>query len=311
MTQTTQPWESLALTSTWRGWWQPPVAGLPALPVLAARGRRAGPVVLITGGVHGDEYEGPAAIYSLFNQLDLTTLAGQVIGLPVVNVAAWQAHARTSPGDGVDLNRVFPGTGDRNAEPSRQLAGEIFERFVRPCDALIDLHSGGARLVHLPMVGWYAGGGEAERLARRFGDGLMPWLIPHVAGVLSCEAHRAGKVAIGAEYGGGARLDPGGVAAYVAGLRRVLALLAGDEPELAPPDTRRPIAGSYQTVEQGGLFVARVNLGDHVTPATVLGQLYSLLGEAVDEVKAARAGIVAALAHRALLGPGDRVAYVG
>jgi predicted deacylase len=267
--------------------------------------------VLLTGAVHGDEYEGPAAIYTLFNQLDLTTLAGRLIGLPVVNVAAWQAHARTTPVDGIDLNRVFPGTDAAGAEPSRQLAGAVFEQFVQPCDVLIDLHSGGARLVHLPMVGWYAGSAAAERLARRFGEGLLPWLIPDVPGVLSCEAQRAGKIAIGAEYGGGARLDPGGVAAYTAGLRRVLALLAGEEPEPVIPDTRRPIAGRYQTVEQGGLFVAHINLGDHVTPATVLGQIYNLLGEAVGEVMAERAGIVAALAHRALLEPGDRVAYIG
>lgn len=311
MAQTIQPWELLSPDSTWRGWWQPPIEGIPALPVLAARGRRDGPTVLVTGAVHGDEYEGPAAIHALFNNLDLSELAGRVIGLPVVNVAAWQAHARTSPVDGIDLNRVFPGTDDAGAEPSRQLARAVFEHFVRPCDVLIDLHSGGARLVHLPMVGWYAGDAEAERLARRFGEGLMPWLIPDVPGVLSSEAHQAGKIAIGAEYGGGARLDPGGVAAYTAGLRRLLALLAGEEPEPAAPDTRRPIAGSYQTGEQGGLFVANVNLGDHVTPATVLGQLYNLLGESLGGVMAERAGIVAALAHRALLGPGDRVAYIG
>jgi predicted deacylase len=311
MTQQPQPWETLPRDSIWRGWWQPPVESIPALPVLAARGQRDGPTVLITGAVHGDEYEGPAAIYALFNQLDLTTLAGRLIGLPVVNVAAWQAHARTTPVDGLDLNRLFPGRADAASEPSRRLAAALFVQFVQPCDVLIDLHSGGARLVHLPMVGWYAGGADAERLARRFGEGLMPWLIPDVPGVLSCEAQRAGKIAIGAEYGGGARLDPGGVAAYTAGLRRVLALLAGADPEPAIPDTRRPIAGSYQTVEQGGLFVARVNLGDHVTPVTVLGRLYDLLGEAVGEVKAERAGIVAALAHRALLEPGDRVAYIG
>jgi predicted deacylase len=278
---------------------------------LAAHGQHNGPTVLITGAVHGDEYEGPAAIYALFNQLDLAALTGRLIGLPVVNVAAWQAHARTTPVDGLDLNRLFPGQADAGSEPSRRLAAAIFEQFVQPCDVLIDLHSGGARLVHLPMVGWYAGGAEAERLARRFGEGLMPWLIPDVPGVLSCEAHRAGKIAIGAEYGGGARLDPGGVAAYTAGLHRVLALLAGNEPEPLTPDTRRPIAGSYQTVEQGGLFVASINLGDHVTPATVLGRLYNLLGESVGEVMAERAGIVAALAHRALLAAGDRVAYVG
>ena len=75
-------------------------------------------------------------------------------------------------------------------------------------------------------------------------------------------------------------LDLAGMAAYTAGLRRVLAILAGNDRLTAQPDSRRPIAGRYQQVEQGGLFVASVNLGDHVTPATVLGRLVNLLGEA-------------------------------
>jgi uncharacterized protein len=309
MTNSTHAWQTLDKNRLWRGWWDPAIAGVPALPVLAARGVRSGPTVLITGGVHGDEYEGPAAIHALFNTLDASKLAGRVVGLPVVNVAAWQAHSRTAPSDRLDLNRLFSRPG--SPEPSRQLAERVFAEFVRSCDVLVDLHSGGARLFHLPMVGWYTGGDEAERLARRFGDELMPWLIPDVPGVLSCEAHRSGKVAIGAEYGGGAGLDRNGLAAYVTGLQRVLAILAGDAAAPARPDSRRPIAGSYQQIEQGGLFVASVNLGDHVTPASVLGRLYDLLGEEVAAVTAARPGIVAALAHRAWLEPGDRVAYVG
>jgi N2-acetyl-L-2,4-diaminobutanoate deacetylase len=306
-----QPWLNLAPGDLIRTWWEPGVAGLSALPVLAARGVRDGPFTLITGGVHGDEYEGPAAIQALFADLATADLAGLVVGLPVVNVAAWQAHSRVSPLDGLDLNRFFAGSAPPDAAPSRQLAERLFTTFVRPCDVLVDLHSGGARLVHLPMIGWYEEDEQAERLARTFGEDLLPWLIPDVSGVLSCEAYRAGKVALGAEYGGGAGLSRAGVAAYTTGLRRILALLGGEEAQAEGLDTRRAITGSYQTVETGGLFVAHVNLGDHVTPTTAIGQLYNLLGEPVAEVQAARPGIVAALAHRAWLQPGDRVAYVG
>jgi predicted deacylase len=246
----------------------------------------------------------------LFNQLPINKLAGRLWGLPVINMAAWIAKARVDPVDQIDLNRVFPGEPHADA-PTCALAGAVFSSFVQSCDALIDLHSGGVRLVHLPMVGWYSGANESERLARAFGLALMPWLIPDVAGVLSYEAHRAGKIALGAEWGGGARLDPAGVDAYTNGIRRVLTMLAGIPLEEDKPDTRRPIAGSYQTVEQGGLFVAGVNLGDHVTPASILGQLFDSLGALVAEVKPSRNGIVAALAHRALLEPGDRVAYIG
>jgi predicted deacylase len=303
-------WESLSPGERRRGWWEPEITNVPPLPVLAARGQRSGPTVLITGAVHGDEYEGPAAIHALFNQLDTARLSGLVIGLPVVNGAAWQARARVAPSDNLDLNRLFPGTKESN-EPSRLLAEALFENFVRACDVLIDLHSGGAKLVHLPMVGWYGGDNEAEQLSRRFAQGMVPWQLGTVAGVLSHEAHRAGKIAMGAEWGGGARLDQAGAATYANGLRRTLAHLAGESPEPQFFDTRPPLVGGYQQTAQGGLFIANVELGIQVTPETTLGQLYDPLGEVVGEIKAERAGTLAGLAHMALLSPSDRMAYIG
>jgi predicted deacylase len=180
---------------------------------------------------------------------------------------------------------------------------------------IVDLHSGGAKLVHLPLIGWYAGSNEGERLARSFATDqeLMPWRIGNVPGVLSHEAHRAGKIALGAEWGGGACLDAAGVAAYAKGLRRTLKHLAGEEPgpRDSPLDTRNPISGSYIQTQEGGLFSASVQLGEQVTQGATIGQLSSQLGEVTGEIKAERSGIIAALAHIALLSPGDRMAYIG
>jgi predicted deacylase len=305
------PWEKLAAGEQWRGWWETGLAGAPALPVLAARGAHPGPTLLVTGAVHGDEYEGTTAIHALFRDLDLSALHGMVIGLPVVNGAAWAARARVAPTDQVDLNRVFPGPVTPTQEPTRLLAEKVFATFVQRCDLLVDLHSGGLRLVHLPMVGWYAGGREAERLARGFGAALHPWLIPNVAGVLSYEAHRVGKVALGAEWGGGGRLDPAGAAGYAAGLRRILAVMAGAPVANAELDPRSPVAGRYQEVVEGGLFIPQVVLGDRIEADSPLGTLYNTLGEQVAVVKAFRNGLLAALAHLAWIEPGGRVAYIG
>jgi predicted deacylase len=307
---TSRFWESLDPGEVRRGWWEPGIINMPPLPVLAARGQRNGPTTVITGAVHGDEYEGPTAIHALFNTLDTGKLAGTVIGLPVVNGAAWEARSRTAPTDRLDLNRLFPGTKD-TVEPSRALAEAVFTTFVLPCDVLIDLHSGGAKLVHLPMIGWYAEGGAAEQLGRSFAQAMYPWQPGTVAGVLSYEAHRAGKLALGAEWGGGARLDPVGAATYAEGLRRTLAHLAGEKPQPIFLDTRAPLRGGYQQTEQGGLFIASAELGAQVTPDTPLGHLYNPLGERVGEIKAERAGTLAGLAHIALLSPGDRMAYIG
>ncbi len=132
-----------------------------------------------------------------------------------------------------------------------------------------------------------------------------------MAGVLSYEAHRAGKIALGAEWGGGARLDAEGATTYATGLRRTLAHLVGEEPTPVFLDTRQPLMGGYQQTEQGGLFSATATLGDVVTPQSMLGHLTNALGEVVGEIKAERAGTLAGLAHLALLSPGDRMAYIG
>jgi predicted deacylase len=215
-----------------------------------------------------------------------------------------------APTEGLDLNRLFPGVKGAS-EPSPALAEALFENFVRPCDVLIDLHSGGVKLMHLPMIGWYEDGGEAEALARSFAQKMYPWRLGTVPGVLSHEAYRAGKIALGAEWGGGGRLDPEGAVTYAVGLRRTLAHLAGESPQPLFVDTRAPLRGGYQQAEQGGLFVASVALGDTVAHESTLGHLHNEFGERVGEIKAERAGTVAGLAHIALLSPGDRMAYIG
>lgn len=321
-------WETLSPAQAKRDWWETGVDGVPAIPVLAARGAGDGPSLVVTGAVHGDEYEGPAAIHALFAALDPARLRGRVLALPVVNRAAWRARQRTTPVDDGDLNRLFPGTirdagqdtgpdTDQDApSPTPALARAIFDTFVRSCDVLIDLHSGGVRLRHLPMIGWYAGNARAEALARRFDPLFHPWLMFDRAGVLSRQAHVAGKVSLGAEWGGGAALDAAGAAAYAAGLRRVLVELEMMPRSLLPdaahgPDERDPITGSYQAVDGGGLFVPAVALGQTVAAGDLLGRLHDELGTVTAAVRAERSGIVAALPHLAWIHPGDRIAYIG
>ncbi len=308
--------DSVSPGESWRGAWDSGVPGAPELPANIVRGARTGPRLLLTGAVHGDEYEGPAAIHALFGRLDASRLAGTVIGLPIVNVAAWQARSRVSPADGGDLNRSFPGRSSNDAGYSLRLAEAVFEGCIQHCDALIDLHSGGAALVHLPLIGWYrSSGDEAERIARRFGQPFYPWVLPDTPGVLSYEAQRAGKVALGAEWGGGARLDPEGADAYLAGLCRAMVLLDMVSPAFAhavpEPDPRRAIAGDYQKTEVGGLFACGVRLGEEIAGGAPIGSLMDLLDGRTTVVRATRGGTVAGLPHISLLRSGDRVAYIG
>lgn len=293
--------------------WSPAAApDLPALPVREIIGVRPGPHLLVTGGVHGDEYEGPAALESWFGQLDPAKLAGRVKLLPVVNVAAWKARQRRTPADDADLNRAFPG--NPAGGPTARLAHAVWSEFIAPADAVIDLHSGGIAFMHLPLAGIYAGAGAtARQMAACFDARFRAWIVPDCPGVLSREAHRAGKQVVGVEWGGGGALDPAGVSALLEALNRCLGVLGLSEAMASPavPDTRPPVAGDYETAPAAGIFFAQVAMGDEVAGGAVIGNLVNPLTGTTTPVLTPCAGQIGGLAHRAWVEAGERVYYLG
>jgi N-alpha-acetyl-L-2,4-diaminobutyrate deacetylase len=69
---------------------------------------RQGPSMLLVGGVHGDEYEGPILLSKLVHRLKLEMVNGRLIIVPALNIAALEEGRRNSPLDQLNLNRVFP-----------------------------------------------------------------------------------------------------------------------------------------------------------------------------------------------------------
>src|SRR5262249_6397038 len=88
------------------------------------RGASLKPLVMIAAGVHGDEYEGPVAVAELARRLRAETMQGSVVAVPVTNPMAWRAAQRTSPDDGLNLARTFPGS--PSGSPTERLAAAIF-----------------------------------------------------------------------------------------------------------------------------------------------------------------------------------------
>jgi predicted deacylase len=100
--------------------------GTVEIPVVAVK-NGSGPTVLLTSGIHGDEYEGQVAISRLARQIDPAQVQGRVIMLPAVNIPAVMNDTRLSPVDHRDLNRCFPGD-------ARGTFSEMLAHFV---DAVI------------------------------------------------------------------------------------------------------------------------------------------------------------------------------
>lgn len=255
--------------------------GYHPVPLLSFR-NGAGPTVLVAGGSHGDEFEGPAAIMRLAAQLRTAGFCGQVIMMPALNAPAVAASSRVSPLDGGNLNRAF--TGGAAAGPTAMLA-EFTEQVLLPrCDAVIDLHSGGKASVFAPCVltsetpDTALDQGNAA-LARAFGLPLNWVLGAHNdPRSLNAAAARAGIPMIAAELGGGGGADPEITALAEAGLHNCLihmGILPGTLEPAAPMRQVRitsPLHSLYAPAD--GLFDRRTQAGQEAEAGQPAGTLH-------------------------------------
>lgn len=196
-----------------------------AVPVITLSGG-PGPCVLVLGGVHGDEFEGPAAMMRLARDLDPAEVAGRLVLMPAANAPAFAARARCSPLDGGNLNRAFPG--DRDGGPTAMIADWLQREMIPRCAAVIDLHAGGKASVFVPCSLPQTGIDPAldaanMALARAMGLPVIWRLgVNNDNRSVNAACARAGVPCVAAELGGGGGVDPQVTDMAEAGLRRVL-----------------------------------------------------------------------------------------
>lgn len=292
-------------------WQDIPVDVSCVLKVWKCVGAKTGPTVLITAGIHGDEYEGPAAVMKLTETLLPEEVSGTVIAIPVVNPLAFAAGSRTTPEDGLNLARVFPG--NSNGSVTERLASAIFNEYVSRANYLIDLHSGGVEYLFVPLAGFY---GEPVRdnpsycAALRFGLPVL-WQLPRTDGVLSNEASRRGIVAIGHEYLGAGQLSVEGVSSYVNGVYSCLRywrVLEGIE--RSQPYYADVYQGDWQLSPCDGLFVAHCKLGDRLERGAHVAEIV-MIGGGSTRLIAASEGTVLGLRSKAYIRTGNWAVLIG
>jgi uncharacterized protein len=291
-------------------------APLPPLPALCWCGSLPGPRLIATAGIHGDEYEGPEAIWRLAEQLDPAHLHGCLIALPHCNPWAVAAASRATPGDldGGNLARLFPG--DPGGSPTERLAEALFRllrRLAGPSDLLLDMHAGGVALEFLPVVGYRGLPGvasqRAEAAARAFGVEPVWRMAPH-AGTLTDAASRAGIPAVGVEMpgGGGARAEH--VRCYGEGIRNLLRF-QGILRDRQPPMTAAPAWTTTDVFAAAeGQILLDAAVGDRVRSGQPLAVIVTALGDPLATVHAPHAGRLWALRHLRRVVVGDLVAVV-
>lgn len=271
------------------------------------QGDRPGPHLVITGGVHGDEFEPIAAIRQLIEVLQKPEglLRGNVTLVPCVNEEAFLLGNRCAS-DGKDLARTCPG--DPEGTVTEQTAWALSE-LIRSADYYIDLHTGGTELSIYPLAGYVLHPDQQvlntqRKMAQAFNLNVVWGTSPLLEGRSLSVARDAHVPAIYCEYLGAASCSVIGVQAYLDGCLNVLADLKMIESRQFENrvehlvEDSRPASGHLQVCNPSpvdGYFEAAVQLGQNVDVGELLGVVYALQDDRRYPIHAETKGIVIVL----------------
>lgn len=118
------------------------------LEMMTITDENPGPVLFLSGAIHGDELCGPAIIRKLLQRLP-KKINGKLILVPIVNPFGFNSKSRYLP-DRKDLNRSFPGS--KNGSLAGRLAHVFTEKVLSVSDYGIDFHSAGIHKVNIPQI---------------------------------------------------------------------------------------------------------------------------------------------------------------
>lgn len=279
----------------------------------------AGRTALLTGGNHGDEYEGPLALYDLARTLDPKDVSGTVIIVPALNYPAFRAGTRTSPIDRGNMNRAFPGRPDGTVT---EKIADYFQRELLPrADLVLDFHSGGRTLDFVPFCAAHILP-DKELEAKAFAA-VEAFSAPYsvkmleidAVGMYDTAAEEMGKVFVTTELGGGgtSRAETVRIARRgVANVLRHCGLVDGAVEKTRTQWLDMPSGDCFCFAEEDGMIETMVDLGEPVEEGSVIARVHSTgrTGTPPQDIVARLSGLLAARHFPGLVKAGDCVSVV-
>jgi predicted deacylase len=277
---------------------------------MAAASSAECPGVVAFGGTHGNEYEGPVAVKRLCRDLDPNEMRGRVILIPQLSESACRAHTRSSPEDGVNMNRAFPGS--PRGTLSYRIAHFVKTRVFPQVRVVLDIHSGGKEAVFPLCASFHPLSNpeqhaETARVAQLFDTPFIFIYSRQMAsGLLTDEAEDEGKIALGGEFGNAESASPGGVRHAYEGIRNVLRHYRMLEGEITRIDTKRdapprmvqaPFLTDYIPAPRSGIWEPVVTPGADVERGELIGRLHDFADHSSEPMNicAHKSGVVIAL----------------
>ncbi len=291
-----------------------PIAKLPThtlidLPVFIRAAKEDGPVVLVSGGIHGDEINGIVTARRILEEIDsgLELLKGTLIIIPLVNIYGFLSNSRAFP-DGKDLNRSFPGS--KKGSLAGRIAYIVNEEIIPLIDYGIDFHTGGRMLSNQPQIRVDFKDKIGVELAKSFGTHFVvnSRLIEKS---FRKAAFKKKKHILVFEGGESMRLDDLSIEEGVAGTKRMLAKLGMITVSPEAKETVIIKESNWVRAKASGVFNSSVKLGDQVKKGQILARISDPYGQVKIPVKSPTNGYVIGINNLPVINVGEALIHLG
>jgi len=272
------------------------------------RSENDGPVVLVLGGLHGDEINGVEIVRrSLYNKLFDNLTCGTVIAIPLLNVYGFINFSRELP-DGKDINRSFPGS--KSGSLASRVARKLTKEIIPHIDLGVDFHTGGANIYNEPQVRVAPADKKAIELAEVFG---VPFIIESnlINKSLRRETFKRGKSLLVFEGGESLRLDERSIEYGLAGIENLMIHLKMKEGKMKQNDFIYLSDTVWLRASISGIFVSKVSSGDPVEVNQLLGEIHTPNNHSVKKIKPKRKGYIYGINNTPVVNQGDALFHIG
>ncbi|MEE9349715.1 MAG: succinylglutamate desuccinylase/aspartoacylase family protein [Flavobacteriaceae bacterium] len=286
-----------------------PTGTLIEIPVYIFNGEKAGPTVLLQGGLHGDEVNSIELIRRMLIDKNYKIHRGCVIVVPLLNVFGFLNLSRDMHGK--DVNRSFPGS--KNGSLASRMAYYLMKELVANVDFGIDYHTGGAQRNNYPQIRFTADDDIGRELATifnapyRFASGLIPKSFRN-------ECYKNNIPILVFEGGESLRLDELSIEKAINGTLNILHHFNMIDKKIKINNAIKSIEitnRKWIRAKIAGLFSSIIKNGDKVKKGQVLGHIMDTYGETNFEVKAPYNGYIIAVNNFPIINMGDAVFHIG
>jgi predicted deacylase len=279
------------------------------LPIFIRSSKEPGPVVLISGGVHGDEINGIATAKKILEEVDenLEILKGTLIIIPLVNIYGFLSNSRTFP-DGRDLNRSFPG--NKRGSLASRIAFILSNEIIPLIDYGIDFHTGGRMLTNYPQIRVDYQDKVALELAKSFGTHFVV-NSKYIEKSFRKSAYKLNKHILVFEGGESMRLDDFAIDEGVQGTKRFLKSLGMINEAPEKQSTIFLKESDWIRAKASGIFNSNIKLGEEVKKGQILAKISDPYGQVRIPVKAPANGFVLGINNMPVINVGDALIHVG